>query len=167
MVLVFLVKLPADPKSKGKGSFEEFLDKFDLIGTLVLIPWVICLLFALQWGGSKYPWSNWRIILLLVLFSVLFIVWIYLQILKGDKGTVPPRIIKQRSMASGVWFFFCIFSTFFIIIYYIPIWFQTVRRQSAYQSGISFLTTSAGQSVTIIATGLLVSLMNNSKQQSY
>ncbi|KAF7560344.1 hypothetical protein G7046_g3799 [Stylonectria norvegica] len=151
--ILFLVKLPADPNKKS-GNFRDFMHKFDLVGSIILMPWVICLLLAMQWGGSKYAWSSWRIILLLVLFAVLLLVWVGIQIHEGDRATVPGRIIRQRTMACGLWFMFCTFSNFFIIVYYIPIWFQTVRNESAYQSGINFLTTSAAMSITTICSGI-------------
>lgn len=78
LTVFFLVKIPADPNRKSKGTLKGFLDRFDLIGTLILIPWIICLLLALQWGGSQYSWNSWRIILLLVLFAVLFVIWLYI-----------------------------------------------------------------------------------------
>ncbi|KAL7971888.1 major facilitator superfamily domain-containing protein [Trichoderma sp. SZMC 28014] len=37
----FLVKISSDPNRKSNGTLKGFLDKFDLIGTLILIPWVI------------------------------------------------------------------------------------------------------------------------------
>jgi len=37
-------------------SFVQRILKLDLIGASILVPAVICLLLALQWGGSsKYP----------------------------------------------------------------------------------------------------------------
>lgn len=157
LTVLFLVKIPTDPNRKTKGTIKGFLDRFDLIGTLVLIPWVICLLLALQWGGSQYSWRSWRIILLLVLFAVLFVLWVFIQYKQGNKATLPLRIIKQRSMASGMIYMFCLFSAFFVINYYVPIWFQSVKGVSAYKSGIYFLTMSAGLSLAVIASGLLVS----------
>lgn len=65
-------------------------------------------------------------------------------------------MIKQRSLASGVWFIFCYFAAFFIITYYVPIWFQAVRSVSAYTSGINMLAISAAMSVVVIASGFIV-----------
>ncbi|KAL7935514.1 major facilitator superfamily domain-containing protein [Trichoderma chlorosporum] len=155
LTVLFLIKIPANPNHKTRGTFKRFLDRFDLTGTLILIPWVICLLLALQWGGSQYSWDSWRIILLLVLFAALFILWTFTQYQQGNKATLPLRIIKQRSMASGMMFMFCLFSAFFVINYYVPIWFQSVKGISAYKSGIYFLTMSAGLSLAVIASGFL------------
>jgi hypothetical protein len=160
LTVLFLVKIPSDPNRKSKGTFKGFLERFDLIGTLILIPWVICLLLALQWGGSECLWNSWRIILLLVLFAVLFVLWLFIQYKEGNKATLPLRIFKQRSMASGMMFMFCLFTAFFVINYYVPIWFQSVKGVSAYNSGIYFLTMSAGLSLAVIASGLLVSIIN-------
>ncbi|KAL9477340.1 hypothetical protein ACSS6W_007181 [Trichoderma asperelloides] len=155
LTVLFLVKIPSDPNRKSKGTVKGFLDRFDLIGTLILIPWVICLLLALQWGGSQYPWNSWRIILLLVLFAILFLIWLFVQYKEDKKATLPPHILKQRSMMAGMIFMFCLFTAFFVINYYVPIWFQSVKGVSAYKSGIYFLTMSAGLSLAVIASGFL------------
>ncbi len=38
---------------------RRFLDP---LGTAIFMPAIICLLLALQWGGTTHPWNNWRII---------------------------------------------------------------------------------------------------------
>jgi hypothetical protein len=103
---------------------------------MVFIPSIICLLLALQWGGSKYPWSSWRIILLFVIFGILISIFIGIQFWKGDNATVPFRIIKQRSMASACWFALCVGGSFFVFVFYLPIWFQAIKNVSATKSGI-------------------------------
>lgn len=103
---------------------------------MVFIPAIVCLLLALQWGGTKYPWSNGRIIALLVLFGVLIIVFIGIQIWKGEYATVPLHIVRKRSIAFGALFGFFIGSSFFVIVYFVPIWFQAIKEVSATKSGI-------------------------------
>jgi len=72
------------------------------------LPGIICLLIALQWGGTKYPWSDGRIIALLVVFAVPNLLFSVVQIHNKDNATVPPRIISQRSMAFGSWYIFSV-----------------------------------------------------------
>lgn len=36
-------------------TIKQRIMKLDLIGAAVLVPGIICLLLALQWGGSTYP----------------------------------------------------------------------------------------------------------------
>jgi MFS family permease len=120
----------------GDGGWRKNLEKFDIYGTLVFLPMIVCLLLALQWGGSKYPWSNGRIIGLLVVFALLLIVFIGIQFWKGDNATVPPRILKQRTVAAVAWFAAMIGAAFFTLVYFLPLYFQAIKGASAVKSGI-------------------------------
>jgi hypothetical protein len=95
------------------------LKKFDLVGTAVFIPAVLSLILSLQWGGSKYPWSDKRIVGLLAAFVVLIAIFIAVQIFKGEDATLPPRIICQRSIAAGALFSVCLGAAFFMLVFYV------------------------------------------------
>lgn len=110
--------------------------EFDLEGTAAFIPAIICLLLALQWGGTQYAWGSWRIILLFVLFAVLIAAFIGIQVWKKDQATVPPRIIKKRSVWAAAWYAFGLGAAFMLLVFYLPIWFQAVKGASAVKSGI-------------------------------
>lgn len=45
-------------KNETSIGFKDRVQQFDPIGTVLFIPCIVCLLLALQWGGTKYPWSN-------------------------------------------------------------------------------------------------------------
>jgi len=109
---------------------------FDLEGSVVFIPAIICLLLALQWGGTEYAWGSWRIILLFVLFGVLIIAFVAVQLWKKDQATIPPRIIKKRSVWAAAWYTASLGAGFMLLVYYLPIWFQAVKGASAVESGI-------------------------------
>ena len=113
--------------------------QIDPIGTALFIPGIVCLLLALQWGGSTYPWHNARIVALLVLAGVLLIAFIAVQPWKGDHATVPPRIIKNRSVAAGFFWAFCSGAAMMVIIYFLATWFQAIQGITAYKSGIRLL----------------------------
>lgn len=123
------------------------------------MPAIICLLLALQWGGSKYEWSNWRIILLFVLFGILIAIFIGIQFWKQDSATVPPRILMKRSMWAASWFSFTLGSFFLLLIYYLPIWFQAVKGASAVKSGIMNLPMVLTLVITSILSGIGVTLV--------
>ncbi|ATY62230.1 sulfate permease 2 [Cordyceps militaris] len=157
LVILFLVQIPAESTTTTTRSLGGFLSRFDLVGTLIFIPTILCLLLALQWGGVEYAWDDWRLVVLLSFFSSLLVLWVVSQYLQGATATVPLAMIRQRSLAGGVLFVFCYFAAFFIITYYVPIWFQAVRGASAYASGINMLAASAAMSVAVIGSGFMVS----------
>jgi len=85
----------------------------------LFLPAIVCLLLALQWGGSKYEWNSGRIIALLVLFVLLAVGFVAVQIWKGEDATVPPRIFLNRNIWGCAWFASMIGGSFFILVYYI------------------------------------------------
>lgn len=136
--IAFFLKPPKQKFSKEKG-WKNRIDQMDPYGTAVFMPGIVCLLLALQWGGTRYAWGSARIIALFVVFGVLITAFIVIQFIKGDKATIPPRIIKKRSVAFGAFFIFCVGSSFFIIIFYLPIWFQAIKGVTATTSGVMII----------------------------
>lgn len=133
------------------------LKQLDPIGNLIFFPGIICLVLALQWGGTKYSWNDARIIVLLVLCGVLVSAFIGIQIWKQEKATVPPRIVTQRSIAASIFFGFFNGAGMMVMIYYLPIWFQAIKGVSAVKSGIMLLPTIIPVVIAAISSGILVS----------
>nr|ADY16699.1 TqaJ [Penicillium aethiopicum] len=137
---------------------REKLQSLDLIGTAIFLPAIICLLLALQWGGQKYPWSNVRIIVLFVLFGVGLCVWLYVQHVKQDLATVPPRIIKNRNVWGALAYNTCLGGAFFVSVYYLPLWFQGIKGASATTSGIMNLPLILGVTIFAMVSAVLVTV---------
>lgn len=111
-----------DVKRRGKkieATWKQQLVKFDLEGTALFLPAIICLLLALQWGGSKYAWGSGRIVALFVIFGLLIIGFIYIQYRKQEDATVPPRIFLNRNVWGGAWFGAMLGAGFFVMVYYL------------------------------------------------
>jgi hypothetical protein len=136
-ITFFLVQLPRQPAQNAAISWRQFVQKIDLLGNMILLPALVCLLLALQWGGTTYAWNSWRCILLLCIFGILSLVWAYIQARGGENSTVPKRLLKERSIVAATWFAFCLFGMLFVQSYYVPIWFQGAGGDSAYTAGIS------------------------------
>ena len=157
-IIFFYHPTPAARAQALDVGWRAKLEQFDLFGTPIFLAMIVCLLLALQWGGSTYPWSDGRIIALLVVFGVLMVIFIAIQFWKKDFATVPPRILSQRSIASGSWFAFCLGASFFVFVYYLPIWFQAIKGVSAVKSGIMNLPMILGVVVMSILGGAATSI---------
>jgi hypothetical protein len=107
VALMLILHIPTPPGSAGLTIKQQFL-RLDPVGTIVLLPGVVCLLLVLQWGGVQHLWNNARVIVLLVLWGVLLINFVIIQIHLGESATVPSRIIKQMSVAAGFFYTFCL-----------------------------------------------------------
>jgi len=105
--------------AKVQATWKQQLQKFDLPGTACFLPAIICLLLALQWGGSKYAWGSARIIALLVLFVLLVCGFLAIQWWKQEDATVPPRVFLNRNVWGSAWFGAMLGAAFFLIVYYL------------------------------------------------
>ncbi|KAF3309017.1 hypothetical protein TWF173_011527 [Orbilia oligospora] len=139
LVFILLKPVPSVHQETMKHPWAEKLLQLDVVGTTMLVPGVVCLVLAMQWGGQKYDWNNGRIIVLLVLMSVLLAGFAAVQVLIPKTATLPIRIFKQRSVVSGFWQTLCIGSSMYVYIYFLPLWFQTIKGVSAVDSGIRIL----------------------------
>ncbi|ETI26875.1 hypothetical protein G647_09974 [Cladophialophora carrionii CBS 160.54] len=153
VVIVFFFQSPPR-KAEAKVPLRERVHQLDLGGTALFIVDIIVCLLALQWGGSTYAWSSWRIILCLTLFGILTIAFVIWQYFMKEFGTIPFNIISQRSVAAASWFAFTLGGAFFVLIYWVPIWFQAIKGASAFKSGIMCLPMVLALVVANILTGV-------------
>jgi MFS family permease len=116
-IFLFLHISRTGPES-GLTVVQRILS-LDLPGTAMLVPSIVCLLLALQWGGTEHPWNSSVVIGLFVGFGVMMIIFIGIQIWKGDKGTLPPRLFKNRDVLCAMLFAFFFGAAFFPLIYYL------------------------------------------------
>jgi energy-coupling factor transporter transmembrane protein EcfT len=113
--VIFLIHL----KTPEKSNWKHNLQKLDLSSFAIFLASIVCLLIVLQWGGTKYPWKNARIIVPFIVFGVLLGVFVLMQVRKKDEGLVPLRIITRRSIIFGMMYSFCTSGAGFILEYYV------------------------------------------------
>lgn len=137
LAIVFFLHIERQPTERL--TIFQHITRLDPLGTIIFVPSIVCLLVALQWGGSRYPWSNPKIIGLLVTSAVLFAAFWILQVFQPRTATIPMRIATQRSVLGGVIFLFLLNGSLFTIVYFLPIWFEAVRFDTPTHAGVSLL----------------------------
>lgn len=115
--ILFFFKTPK--AIKKKTTWKQQIGELDLLGSLFFLPAIISLLLALQWGGTRYAWSNGRIIALFVVFGALLIIFMGVQWWGQDRATVPPRLIKNRNVWGAAWYAAAIGAAYFTLVYYV------------------------------------------------
>lgn len=69
--------------------------------------------------GTDYEWNDLGIVLLFILAGVLLSIFTYFQWVKQDLGTIPPRIIRKRSILAGAFFSLCTSAALVVMTYYV------------------------------------------------
>lgn len=159
MTAVFFFFKNPDRKESGLTLKQKILE-IDLLGAFFLVTAIVCLLLALQWGGSVYAWSDSKVWGTLLGFFLLIIVFVAVQIRRGDRATLPPRIIVgQRTVLACA-----LFSTFLAMgmythIYYLPFYFQAVKGTSAEGSGIRTIPYLVSNTLAAIFGGGMITVI--------
>ncbi|RKL27481.1 putative HC-toxin efflux carrier TOXA [Fusarium proliferatum] len=104
-------------------------------------------------GGSSYPWSDARIIVLFVVFGVSLICVAVHQQWKGEAATFPTRLLKNRTFSMFLLCVLCFGGAQFTVLYYLPMWFQAVQGVSAAESGTRLLAMVASVIVVSVIAG--------------
>ncbi|KAI1626164.1 major facilitator superfamily domain-containing protein [Exophiala viscosa] len=136
-----------------KLPFREKWRRIDPLGTLMLVPAVTCLMIATQWGGITYGWGNFRIILLIILAIVLFSIFAFLQYRLKEEATIPPRLLKNRSIMASSWFCACTNGTLAVTEYCISIYLQGVRGYSPAKAGLLAVPMMVGLCTACVVAG--------------
>ncbi|KAF6234141.1 hypothetical protein HO173_007561 [Letharia columbiana] len=134
--VAILLFLHLKPPPREKLTVLDQLKRLDPFGLLFLIPSMVCLILALQWGNTTYPWSAPRIIGLLVTFAVLLVAFLAVEVLTPETAMAPTRVILNRSVGGSMLFMFLLSGGMMVVVYYLTIWFQAAQGQSAMEAGI-------------------------------
>jgi hypothetical protein len=135
--IIIMALFFSDPQESPakKMTWSAIVKQLDLLGTIAFVPAITCLFLALSWAGTKYDFDNPIFLCLYAAFALLLALFIWDQYRKQDVATLPPRIIKQRSIIAGFVFTSCCSASNNVVEYYMPIYFQVVRGYSPAKSG--------------------------------
>ncbi|KUJ18298.1 MFS general substrate transporter [Mollisia scopiformis] len=140
-----------------KASLKEKLLQMDLPGAAVIMCAIICYILALQWGGQSKSWSNSDVIGLLVGFVVILILFAVIEYFQGERAMIVGRIAKERTIWVGMVYIFFLAGGFFLLLYYLPIYFQVVSGVTASESGVRNLPLILATTLATIFSGGLIS----------
>ena len=152
-ILLFL-SIPPRPQTQ---SVWKRLVWIDWPGVFLSLTSMICLLLALQWGGIRYEWSDSRVYGLLIGCVLIALAFAAEQWYLGDDAIIPFRLHKQRTVGFGSAVNFCIAAAYFGLLYFVPLYFQTVRGSSAIRSGVQTLPFVIAVIVSNAVSGSLIS----------
>ncbi|RKP07837.1 major facilitator superfamily-domain-containing protein [Thamnocephalis sphaerospora] len=152
LVTVFLLKLKSPT-----GSVREKLGRVDYLGTLLVLGFCITLLLPVNWGGAMYAWNSPLVIALFCVAIALLGGFLFVEYRFAKEPIVPLRLFRTRSVCA-----ICLGSllfgwAFFSPIYYLPMFFQTVRGSSATASGLELLPFVLPISVMAVVSGTITS----------
>ncbi|KAF9935852.1 hypothetical protein BGZ67_002914 [Mortierella alpina] len=139
-----------------KGSLADKIKRVDFYGSILLLCTIIMILLALNWGGSKHPWNDSMIIGLLCGGFALAIVFTLVEWKIPKEPIVPVHLFKIRNLWSTYASLFFGGMSFFGILFYLPVYFQVVKGESATIGGLETIPFVCAIAITSISSGIWV-----------
>ncbi|KAG0045371.1 hypothetical protein BGZ83_009421 [Gryganskiella cystojenkinii] len=141
---------------KPKGSFAEKTKRIDFYGSFLLFCTIITILLPLNWGGSKYPWNDSKIISLFCGGVILAIVFIVVEWKIPKEPIVPIHLFKIRDLWSTYISLFFGGMSFFGILFYLPVYFQVIKGESATIGGLETIPFICGNFLFTVGSALCI-----------
>ncbi|KIW48773.1 uncharacterized protein PV06_01338 [Exophiala oligosperma] len=132
MIFVFL-----QVKYDKEMSFFQKMKRIDYGGNLLLIGSTVSVLYVLTYGGAKYGWSHWSIVLTLVLGLLGLVLFMAYETTSwATEPVVPPRLFATRTSAVVFAVTFLNSANLYWVLFFLPVYFQAVLLASPTRSGV-------------------------------
>ena len=142
-------------------SVKQKLGKLDWLGLLIFTGWCLSFVMALQFGGSYYSWKSASEIALWVMTGVLMVIFILTQkfhpFVDNSDRLYPAHMLKNWKLGILQFATFAASSAVYVPIYYIPLYFQFARGESALASAVKLLPFVVMIVVLSLLNGVLMS----------
>ncbi|KAJ6190546.1 Major facilitator superfamily domain general substrate transporter [Penicillium mononematosum] len=155
VLLLLFLRIPKHIK-KVPATWQEIILALDLPGFCLLLVSLICLTLALQWGGQTKAWNDGSVIATLIMWIVLSIGFLVTEWFQGHRAMVPFSILKLRMTWSNALFCLISYAALYQVLFYLPIYFQSIHGQSAIISGVNTLPFLAFFALGAVVSGAVI-----------
>ncbi|OAA55530.1 Major facilitator superfamily domain, general substrate transporter [Niveomyces insectorum RCEF 264] len=156
--LFFVVSFTTPARSKAKpATLSEKFWHGDPLGTALMMAAIVCFILALQWGGQTRSWGSGSVIGLLVAFGVILILFAGWQLWQGERAMMTPRLLRHRYTWVSALCSFNFAGAYFIVVYFLPIYFQSIRGVTPVASAVRNLPIILAFTVAAAVSGGLLS----------
>ncbi|KAI5899096.1 MFS general substrate transporter [Schizophyllum commune H4-8] len=148
------INLTYETPYRNTKSTKDVLKRIDYLGSLTLLISVgSCLIFLSTRYNSILPWSDASVIVPCVFAVVFFILFILVELYVAKEPVLAPFLLKKKvPVLTGI-SNFLVANCNFSIMYFFPMWFQTVMLTSASTAGLHLLPNSVSMSTGSVFAG--------------
>lgn len=163
VAVLFFFHLPAAGKPKPATLKEKILH-LDLVGVALAMGGITALILALQYAGTTHAWDSSVVIGLLVGFVVIMVALVAWEIWLDEYSMMLPRLWKTRSLPTAAFFQFFFMGAYIVILYYLPIYFQSILDASPIRSGVNNLPLVLAAAFFALAGGAVVAATGHAQR---
>jgi nitrate/nitrite transporter NarK len=133
----------------------------DPLGTALIMGFIISFLLALQYGGIQHPWRSSVVIGLFAGSGLMLAAFVALELFQGERSMIAPHLLNDRTLYISSSYAFLFAGGFFVLIFYLPIYFQSIHNVSPIMSGVRNLPFIIAVTVSTILSGAAITKTGN------
>jgi hypothetical protein len=170
-IVTFFFFKPNEAAKPVEATWKETILQLDLVGAGLMIGLLTCYILALQYGGQTHPWKSATVIGLFVGFVLLLAAFVAWQVFQKEYAMIVPRIVSlvlrvtrststdnipqfaKRYIWTGALFMVFFSGSYFVVLYYLPLYFQAVHNANPIGSGVRMLALIIPLTFAAIAQG--------------
>ncbi|MCO6010783.1 DHA2 family efflux MFS transporter permease subunit [Actinoallomurus purpureus] len=129
-------------------------ERLDLLGLVLLSPGLASLIYGLAKGAQKSDFGSAEVLITTIAGAVLVVLFAF-RALTAQSPLIDLRLLRRRSVAAAsgtIALFMCAFMGAMLLL---PLYFQVVRQENAFSSGLLLAPQGLGAMITMPVGGKL------------
>jgi multidrug resistance protein len=126
--------------------------RLDWAGVVLMVGAALALMLAMAWGGVRYSWGSWPILLLIAASAALWALFAW-RLAAAAEPFIPPSVLREPVVAGCVTAGFFSIGTIIGLSMYLPLYLQLVLGASASLSGLVLIAFTIGTVTGSFAAG--------------
>ncbi|THH09985.1 hypothetical protein EW145_g1642 [Phellinidium pouzarii] len=157
-VSLFLTSVNLNYVTPGRSkSTKEVLKRIDYGGTITLFGAVLSFLFFLSNKfNADQSWQSPSVYMSLSLSLALFVIFVLIELLVAPEPVLAPFLLRQKTPVLIGMQNFLVANCNFSVMYFFPMWFETVALTSASKAGAHLLPNSISMSCGSLFAGYMM-----------
>jgi EmrB/QacA subfamily drug resistance transporter len=154
-IVIFIMPLPW-----VEGTILSKLKRIDYLGIFTLSVSIILFVLSTTWAGGDYSWSSYQVLLPFCLSFAFLGVFFYVESRVAHEPVLPPQMFNLNVIICSLINTILGISDF-TIIYYLPVYFQILKGETASQSGYELAPFLVVSALVAMASGLLATKLKS------
>ncbi|TFK95533.1 major facilitator superfamily domain-containing protein [Pterulicium gracile] len=148
-----------------EGSVREKFSRMDWTGNLIIAASSTALVIGLTWGGVRYEWTSFRVLVPLILGAVGLVIFGFYEAFLAEFPIFPPSLFSNRTSASGYAQIALNMTSTVAVTYYVPVYYQACFDANAIRAGVMTLGMTVTVGVFIVIGGVSVTILRRYRPQ--
>ncbi|KAH8803640.1 putative efflux pump antibiotic resistance protein [Xylogone sp. PMI_703] len=163
---IYIFYLPSiEPSGSARAGAKKTITSFDWMGWTLSTSALVSISLALTNGGNIWPWNDYRTLLVWAFFGILIAATVIQQKIHGfttaeTRLFSPQRILQNRTLILLNIQTAVTIANIFVPLYFIPLYFQFVKGDSAIKAAVRLLPFILVFVTTTLLSGTLLPKIN-------